>query len=424
MDPQLKSEGAGSETAGGRMTCIYISRYAPERSPTDPYMALPGHLCRCTSFIGIWGPSKKLDPGFRNHSHKILEVHSGLLGWFESILKIVALKKDDIKSGLVMCGIDEHSLSLGLLASRILRLRLFCVVQDPPFTSRYDQQRSRLRLWEKRIRTALLRRLLLCCHGIFCFIEKDILREFHPPEDRIHQMMNGASFRALEWAQSRPGMQIADRNPIIAFIGAIHPVQGIEALLDIFSRARQSHPDLKLRLIGPMDPSYAPEFESCLRRLGIVSAVEVTGWLPYERMLGMLEECYAGVYCNPPSEWFLCAQPLKICEYLALGKPAVAWDYPGTRRLLNHGRLGMLIPSGDRAAFANALASLAGGPQCGQFASKIKSALENGWDSREWHHRVLKEILRSLSSSGLINAMAPHTSKAGEFPTGSLRAAK
>jgi glycosyltransferase involved in cell wall biosynthesis len=81
--------------------------------------------------------------------------------------------------------------------------------------------------------------------------------------------------------------------------------------------------------------------------LGLDSGVETTGWLPYERMLDKLQECDICVYCNPPTEWSKAAQPLKVCEYLALRKPTIAWDYPGTRRLLRNGRLGVLIPPGN-----------------------------------------------------------------------------
>ncbi len=391
----------GLETSADRsdsdqVTCLYISRYAPERSPTDPYMALPWFLSQHTCFIGMWGASRKPDASFYKRCWRVFETPPTCRGWFKTAHDIVGLRNDSVKAGFVICGIDEYSLTLGFFASAVLHLQLFCIVEDPPFTGRYETAHLLFRSMEKWARTALLRLLLPRCRRIFCFIEKEALREYRLPDSRLCQMMNAASSRALHWAQNCARKGNPGSRPIVGFIGAIQPAQGIDMLLEIFSRARMLVPDLRLRLIGPMDARFFPDFQSSLRNLGIGHAVEVTGWLPYEKMLEKMEECYTGVYCNPPSEWYLHAQPLKVCEYLALGKPTVAWDYPGTRRLLDHGRLGLLVSPGDKQAFASALASLADKSKYEEIAAQIDVSLTNEWKSSYWHKKVLESILCSL----------------------------
>jgi glycosyltransferase involved in cell wall biosynthesis len=53
-----------------------------------------------------------------------------------------------------------------------------------------------------------------------------------------------------------------------------------------------------------------------------------------------------GVLLSPLGEGF----PNAIMEYMALGKPVVATDWPGTRELVEHGRTGFLVAHGDDAA--------------------------------------------------------------------------
>jgi len=144
-----------------------------------------------------------------------------------------------------------------------------------------------------------------------------------------------------------------------------------------------------------MDESYLPHYQKDLKDFGLQAAVEVTGWLPYERMLEKLQECHIGVYCNQPSEWVQVAQPLKICEYLALEKPIVAWNYSGVRRLLDGGRLGILVPSGDRTAFADALVCLADPGRRAPIEYEIRQAIRGRWASDYWYGQLLEQLILS-----------------------------
>lgn len=147
--------------------------------------------------------------------------------------------------------------------------------------------------------------------------------------------------------------------------------------------------NLHLRLIGPINNNYSQCYQAKLHDLGLDSNVEITGWLPYEKMLEKLQECDICVHCNPPTEWFRAAQPLKICEYLALSKPTIAWDYPGIRRLLDGGRLGILVPSGNKTLFADELIRLIDPMVRRLIENRIHGAIQGQWSSDYWYGQVL-----------------------------------
>jgi glycosyltransferase involved in cell wall biosynthesis len=51
--------------------------------------------------------------------------------------------------------------------------------------------------------------------------------------------------------------------------------------------------------------------------------------------------------------------PLKLFEYLAMGRPIVASDLPAIREVLTHEQTALLVPAGDAAALAAAIGRLA-----------------------------------------------------------------
>lgn len=377
-----------------KFRCLYISRYAPIRTRTDPYTGLPWYLSERINFVGLWGKTDKLVP-FHENCERILETNPTWWGMRESFLTILRFMKEGNRLDAVVCGIDEYSLTLGLFVSKTTHLPVFCFLEDPPFTERYNPPIGWFRRREKQFRQFLVGTLLPYCSGILCFIEEDILDKFRLSDVPIYQLMNGVSPQALEWVESHPTKSKGDLKCTIGYIGAVSRRQGIDDLLEIYAKALQKVPRLQLRLIGPIESDYAQSYQRRLHDLGLNSSVRLTGWLPYDKMLEQLQGCHICVCCNPPTEWFRSAQPLKVCEYLALSKPTVAWNYPGVSRLLDGGRLGILVPPDNKSAFSDALVSLTDPTVRCSFEEEIRAEIQGCWSSDYWYGQVLDVLLKS-----------------------------
>jgi glycosyltransferase involved in cell wall biosynthesis len=371
-----------------------VSRYAPNRTRTDPYTGLPWYLSERINFVGLWGKGSKPVP-FRENCKRILETNPS---WWEipqNFFFVPKFVRGSDCPDLVICGIDEYSLSAGLLAGKTARVPVFCVIEDPPFTDRYCQPIAGGCKLEKQIRRFVVEILLQRCSGIFCFIEKDVLNNFNLRNVPLYQLMNGVSPQALDWVKNQAVREKRSSEILICYVGAINKKKGIDDLLEIFAEAQQKAANIRLRLIGPIDNDYAQRYKAKLHDLGLDSNVEITGWLPYEKMLEKLEECDICVYCNPPTEWFRSAQPLKVCEYLALSKPTIAWDYPGVRRLLDGGRLGILVPEGDKSAFVDALLSLTDPMMRSSIEKEIHGVIQGQWSSDYWYSQALDILAKA-----------------------------
>jgi glycosyltransferase involved in cell wall biosynthesis len=362
---------------------------------TDPYTGLPWYLSERTNFVGLWGKADKPVP-FHKNCEKLVESNPSWWGVFRAFFRGLKLIRSGDRFDILVSGIDEYSLILGLFVGKTARVPVFCVVEDPPFTDRYTSPVSWSRRQEKRVRQFVIRTLLQHCSGILCFIEGDILNDLNLRNVPVYQLMNGVSPQALDWVENHPRREKGDSECIIGYVGAISKKQGIDDLLEIFADARKKVANLHLRLIGPMENDYAQCYQTKLHDLGLDLKVEITGWLPYEKMLEKLEECDICVHCNPPTEWFRSAQSLKICEYLALGKPTIAWDYPGVSRLLDGGRLGILVPAGNKSAFIDALVSLVDPGTRGSIKKEIHDAILGQWSSDYWYGQVLSILSKTI----------------------------
>ena len=109
--------------------------------------------------------------------------------------------------------------------------------------------------------------------------ERDELAQWFPGQG-IEVIPNAIDVEAMDYLGSNPGDNSAPviDEPYVLFLGRIHPVKGIDLLIQAFAKAIQGI-KCKFRLIiaGPSsDPAYTAKLQSLVSLLGI----EETGNLP------------------------------------------------------------------------------------------------------------------------------------------------
>jgi len=162
---------------------------------------------------------------------------------------------------------------------------------------------------------------------------------------------NGVSVERFADARPLPGPNV----PTIAFLGRIdEPRKGLAVLLEAPPELVELVPDVRLLVAGPGDVEDVRETVPASLRSHVV-------------LLGLVTDAdkpriYASgdVYCAPNThgESF----GIVLIEAMATGTPVVASDLEAFRRVLEEGRAGVLVPVGDAAALATALAALLADP--------------------------------------------------------------
>jgi glycosyltransferase involved in cell wall biosynthesis len=172
-------------------------------------------------------------------------------------------------------------------------------------------------------------------------------------------------------------------RPRILFSGRVVEAKGVETLLRAAARL-----DVPLDIAG--EGWWLPRARRLAARLGLSGRIAFLGWLDGDELAKAYDR--AGVVALP-SHW---PEPFGLVglEALAHGRPVVASRTGGIPEWLAHGEVGLLVPPGDEAALARALAELLGdAPRAAAFGAR-GSALVRSSFSAERYVPALEGVYR------------------------------
>jgi glycosyltransferase involved in cell wall biosynthesis len=141
--------------------------------------------------------------------------------------------------------------------------------------------------------------------------------------------------------------------PVVGYAGHLYPWKGADLLVEAVAEL----PGVRGLIIGghPSEPDGA-RLQEQARLLGLASRVEFTGMVPPRDVPRRLACADILVLPNPASAVSArYTSPLKLFEYLAMGRPIVASDLPAFREVLTDGRDAVFFEPGNPRAMAAAI---------------------------------------------------------------------
>lgn len=133
-------------------------------------------------------------------------------------------------------------------------------------------------------------------------------------------------------------------------IALLTPIKGGRILINAFAKALGSQPNLELKIGG--DGSELAALMSLTNELGIADKVEFLGMLSREQVADQISSVDAFVLSSMYETF-----GIVVIEALALGKPVIATRCGGPEDIVRE-EDGILIPTNDEAALAEAMLSL------------------------------------------------------------------
>jgi glycosyltransferase involved in cell wall biosynthesis len=244
-------------------------------------------------------------------------------------------------------------------------------------------QGAERRYWRRLLRSGRFRRLVVISDAL-----RRILGEHHPEIAGIdvlvaHDGVDLARFRDLPDAAA--AKRIAGRDParpVAGYAGHLYEGRGVELILEC-ARAR---PDWDFLLVGGTEEDVA----RWRRTATALCNVEFRGFVPNADLAATLAVC--DVLLMPYQRRVLVAggrldtaqwmSPLKMFEYLAMGRAILSSDLPVLREVLDES-CAVLVPPDDPAAWAASLGELrAAGRQEALAAAARRCAAEYDWSAR------------------------------------------
>lgn len=181
----------------------------------------------------------------------------------------------------------------------------------------------------------------------------------------------------------------------MTYSGAFAPWQELELLVRAFARLVEDRPDLPWHLVLIGDGEDRASIERTIVERGVTDRVEITGWVDREEAAErVLDGVVAVVPLTPKSDSGVCGSPLKLFEYLALGRRVVGSDVDGIVEL--DGYPVILYEHGDLDSMIAALDSATSGSSAPRRDGEMQRRLS--WDDR--CSRILDFIDMDSGTSG------------------------
>ena len=182
----------------------------------------------------------------------------------------------------------------------------------------------------------------------------EFVRQYFPGYYNI--IPNGIDYDHFA-GECRPLPEFDDGKLNLLFVGRLEKRKGVRYLLEAFQLIKGRIPSCRLIIAGPASKG-AERYQEWVRRRGLEDVI-FTGRVSHEDL-----PCYyrsAHIFCSPATgqESF----GVVLLEAMAAGRPIVATDIEGYRRLVQPGLEGVLVPPKDANALAQALLSLAEDPR-------------------------------------------------------------
>jgi len=203
------------------------------------------------------------------------------------------------------------------------------------------------------------------CNSVvgICDATANNLRSLHTvPRKKILRIYNGA----VPLERTAPEKLPQKSGFTLVFVGRMEPVKNHALLLNSFRAALSSLPQLRLWMVG--DGSERARMESLAAELGI--AAQVTFWgqqldvAPYFSAADLF-------IMSSVSEGL----PMSLLQAFSLGIPAVVTNVGGMAEVVRAAQAGIVVPSGDAAAMAQAIVAIAeGGESVRQFSQNAEQA--------------------------------------------------
>jgi glycosyltransferase involved in cell wall biosynthesis len=227
----------------------------------------------------------------------------------------------------------------------------------------------------------LLRTALAGAHHAVTISEYNMahLRSRFPDEcGRLHLVRNGLELDRFEYAP-RPAPAVPAR---VLAVGRLVEKKGFRHLIDAVDRLRAAGEEVTADIVG--DGPLREELEADIAVRGLGGAVSLLGPRTQEEVVRLLgsHDVFAAPFVVG-ADGNADGLPTVLLEAMARGIRCVAADVTAVSEVIVTGETGWLVPSGDPAALARALAeAVHAGPSSLAQAERARVLVERRYDSR------------------------------------------
>jgi glycosyltransferase involved in cell wall biosynthesis len=217
------------------------------------------------------------------------------------------------------------------------------------------------------------------------------------PED-VFVVRNAPDASRMHPREGEPSLKRGRRH-LLAYAGVMGPQDGVELAVQALGHLRRLRDDWHAVFVG--DGDVFEGVRELARQVGIADRIEFTGFLHeadgVPRVLASADVCLAPEPKNPLND---ASTMIKIAEYMAMGRPVVAFDLAESR--FTAGSAAVYAEPNDASSFARCIDDLLDDPdRRATMGAQGRQRVANGLS---WHHsqrHLLDAYARALDGTSV-----------------------
>jgi glycosyltransferase involved in cell wall biosynthesis len=180
---------------------------------------------------------------------------------------------------------------------------------------------------------------------IISLVPGRITKKYSLPTRKILAVTNGINLGYDFKGSIREDTHRSDRFTLF-YCGTVDKIR-LEGLLACMREVVQIIPKIKIIIIGMQEPKGYRWLETSFKELENEIDLEISGVQPYKLVVQAINESDVCICPYPDKLDLGTAYPVKIFDYMYLGKPVVASRLPGIEKIVTHGIDGLLFQAGN-----------------------------------------------------------------------------
>jgi len=133
------------------------------------------------------------------------------------------------------------------------------------------------------------------------------------------------------------------KNSII-YVGGITKIRGFDQIIDSFNIINKKGIKFTFNIVGPIQhEEYKNELLRKISEYNLNEYITFHGLIPYNEVFEHIEKSIVGMLCYLPEPNHLVTFPNKIFEYISVGTPVIASNFPLYKQIINESKCGMLV---------------------------------------------------------------------------------
>lgn len=147
---------------------------------------------------------------------------------------------------------------------------------------------------------------------------------------------------------------ITKNNNLIIYVGGITKIRGFNQILDALDILNNKGLNFHFNVIGPIQHlEYEKEIKNKIINYKLENKITLIGLLPYSEIFKYIEKAIVGLLCYLPEPNHLVTFPNKIFEYISMGTPVIASNFPLYKEIITKAKCGMLVDPLNPTDIAN-----------------------------------------------------------------------